>query len=308
MTGSPNYLHPRLSPERFYWAVLSPLQDLPVVTARTLGTPMTRAVLGEAFAAHLPVELATVAPAYTMLADGSVLACALPAAALGEPNLASAITVAPSALPEWLTQDADPETLNVLTGAFEPRSVLAARRQRSLAVTGLAALLALGCIVGFERRAAHARGAEQSSLAALDELVRSNPAQELGIQPDQPAHERSVALDRELSRLRATRNSQASLGLADAADPLASVLAAWPRGIKAQVQSLSAAPSQLSLSALLPTLPEAEKLASALGSAPGWAPAQPQITTSGKGVQMQLTLTPTPTPTSPNSKLQGGTP
>ncbi|XVJ59527.1 MAG: hypothetical protein HEQ23_09015 [Tepidisphaera sp.] len=304
MTGSPNHLHPRLTPERFYWSVLTPSPDLAVVTARSLGTSMTRAVLGEAFAAHLPVELATVAPAYKMLADGSVLACALPAAALGEPDLASAITVAPSALPEWLTQDADPESLNVLTGAFEPRAVLAARRHRSLAVAGLAAMVAFGCVVGFERRAAHARGAERASVAALDELVRSQPAQDLGIRPDQPAHERSVTLDRELSRLRATRNSQASLGLADAADPLASVLAAWPRGTKAQVQSISAAPSQLSLSALLPTLPEAEKLASALGSAPGWAPAQPQITTSGKGVQMQLTLT----PTSPNSKPQGGTP
>jgi len=304
MTRAPDHLHPRLSPERFYWAVLSPSQDLPVVTARTLSTPMTHAVLGEAFAAHLPVELATVAPAYTALPDGSVLACALPAAALAEPELASAITLAPSTLPEWLTQDADPETLNVLTGAFEPRAVMVARHQRSLAVAGLAAIVAFGCIVGFERRTALARGAEQASLAALDELVRSEPARDLGIQPDQPAPERSVALDRELSRLRATRNSQASLGLADAADPLASMLAAWPRGTKAQVQSLSAAPTQLSLSALLPTLPEAEKLASALGSAPGWAPAQPQITTSGKGVQMQLTLT----PTSPNSKPQGGTP
>jgi len=303
VTRTPDHLHPRLAPERFYWAVLSP--GLPEASLRRLDAPMTRAVLDEAFAEHLPVDPASVAPAYTPLPDGTVLACALPAATLEEPVLASAITLAPSSLPGWLTQDADPETLNVLTGAFEPRAVLAARRRRSVTVAGLAALVAFACIVGFERRAAHARETERASLAALDELVRSKPAQDLGIQPDQPAPERSVTLDRELSRLRATRNSQASLGLADAADPLASVLAAWPRGTKAQVQSLSAAPSQLSLSALLPTLPDAEKLASTLGSAPGWAPAQPQITTSGKGVQMQLTLTPS-TGTSP--KPQGGTP
>lgn len=302
MTGAPNHLHLRLSPERFYWAVLSP--GLQEASLRRLDAPMTRAVLDEAFAGHLPVEFASVAPAYTRLPDGKVLACAMPTATLEEPGLASAITLAPSLLPGWLSQEADPETLNVLTGVFEPRAVLATRQRRSLTTAGLAAMVALGCIIGFERRAAHARATEQAAFAALDELVRSKPAQDLGIRSEQPALERSVALDRELSRLRATRNSQASLGLADAADPLASVLAAWPRGTKAQVQSLSAAPTQLSLSALLPTLPDAEKLASALGSAPGWAPAQPQITTSGKGVQMQLTLT----HTSPNSKPQGGTP
>jgi hypothetical protein len=299
----PNH-HPRLPADRFYWAVLTP--DVPASSLRSLNAPMTRAILDEAFASHLPVDLGSIAPAYTRLPDNSVLACALPASALDESALAAAITLAPSELPRWLDHDADPERLNVLTGAYEPRPVTAARRSRSMAVACTAALVALGLIVGFERRATSAREDHNAAMAEIDRLASSKSAVEIGLSTSQPMLERSFALERELSRLRATRSTSASLGLGDATDPLATLLAAWPRGVNAQVQTLTAAPKQLTMSALLPTLPDAERLAASLGTAPGWDHAQPQITTTGKGVQMQLTLT--PAPTSPNSKPQGGTP
>ncbi len=295
-------LHPRLPAERFYWAILTP--DVPASSLRSLTAPMTRAILDEAFAAHLPVDLASIAPAYKRLPDNSVLACALPASALDDPVLAAAITLAPLNLPVWLEHDANPDTLNVLTGVFEPLPVTAARRRRSIAVACTAALVALGLIVGFERRATSARADHNTSLAAIEQLVSSKPAVEIGLFASQPMLERSFTLERELSRLRATRSTRASLGLGDATDPLATFLAAWPRGVKAQVQTLTAAPTQLTMSALLPTLPDAERLAASLGTAPGWDHAQPQITTSGKGVQMQLTLT----PATPASRPQGGTP
>ncbi len=296
-------LHPRLPADRFYWAVLTP--DLPASSLRSLTAPMTRAVLDELFAPHLPVDLASVACSYTPLPDNSVLACAIPASVIDDPAHAAAVTLAPSGLPTWLEHDADPEHLNVLTGVYEPRPVTAARRRRSLVAASIAALVAVVLAVGFERRASLARADRAASQTAMDQLLRSKPAADLGVSPTNSVQTSSQALERELSRLRATRSTRAALGLGDAADPLASLLASWPGEIKAQVQTLTAAPTQVSMSALLPSLSDAERLAATLGTTPGWAPSQPQITTSGRGVQMQLNLSPISTPA---PKPKGGTP
>ena len=84
--------HPRLPAERFFWALLTP--ELPADALRRTDAAMTRAVLDEAFAPHLPIDLARVAVAYTVLPSGAVLACALPASALEDPSLARALDLA----------------------------------------------------------------------------------------------------------------------------------------------------------------------------------------------------------------------
>ena len=80
--------HPRLPAERFFWALLTP--ELPADALRRTDAAMTRAVLDEAFAPHLPTDLARVGMAYAVLPSGAVLACALPVSALEEPALALA--------------------------------------------------------------------------------------------------------------------------------------------------------------------------------------------------------------------------
>lgn len=281
--------HPRLPADRFFWAVLTP--DLPADALRRPDAAMTRAVLDEAFAPHLPMDVAGVAAAYTPLARGAVLACALPASTLEDPALAGALTLAPATLPDWLEQEADPEAMNVLTGPHEPRAVTLARRRRSSVLAAAVAVLAAGVGIGLERRAAAARADHADAVAALTGMMAPTPEADPGLA--------SLALDRELARLRATRSKQASLGLADASGPMAALLAHWPRDVKAQAQTVSAAPSQLTVSALLPAHADAEKLSAALAGTAGWEAGQPQISASGRGVQVQLTLKPS---------TKGGTP
>lgn len=251
------------------------------------------------FAPHLPTDLARVGMAYAVLPSGAVLACALPVSALEEPALASAVTLAPATLPAWLGQPADPERLNVLTGPHEPRVVTVARRRRAAVLTAAVAVLAAGVGLGLERRAAAARADRADAVAALVRLTGSPAAASLGVPADADLESASLTIDRELTRLRATRSKQASLGLADASDPLAALLSRWPRDVKAQAQTLSAAPTQLTVSAMLPAHADAEKLSSALAGTTGWEAGQPQINANGKGVQVQLTLKPT---------TKGGTP
>ncbi|MEK6701643.1 MAG: hypothetical protein AABZ53_05225 [Planctomycetota bacterium] len=286
--------HPRLPAERFLWAVLTP--DLPTAALRRMNSAKTRAVLDEAFASHLPMELGQVAAAYTLLPDGTVLACALPDTALEEPELADAVTLAPATLPQWLDQSADPEQLNVLIRSHEPDVVTVARRRRSAVLTGAVALLAAAVWIGLERRADASRVDRMEAESAISRLTTSADAVAIGLTPSANLRPDSFAfvIDRELAKLRATRNKQASLGLSDAVDPLASLLARWPSGVKTQVQSLSATPGLLSVSVLVPELADAERLSAALAGTQGWESSQPQITSNGKRVQVLISLKPAP--------------
>lgn len=278
--------HPRLPANRFFWAVLTP--DLPLSAIRK-PSAMTRALLAESFAAHVPVDLSRIAPAYTVLPDNTVLACGLPVTTLADhPN---ALTLAPETLPDWLDQTADPETLNVLLFEHEPAAITAARRKRSMLVTATAALLLAGLGVGLERRAASDRHSATEAGTLLAGLATSPSAKPLNL-ADKPFDDLNLTLDRELGRLRATRSKQASLGLQDAATPLATLFASWPRDVQAQVQTLAVAPGQITISVQLPAHEDAEKFSAALAKSPAWQPSQPQVNTTGKGVQMQLTLKP----------------
>lgn len=279
--------HPRPSADHFYWAILT--IDLP---RRSL-TPAARYLLDEAFAAHVPASMERVATAYARLPSGKVLACGLPTFELEREPLGRAITIAPESLPAWLDEPADPESLNVLVGRFQPEVVTRTGTRQSTIAAGLIAAVALLAWVGFERRVSAARLDRADAAAAIERLSASPVANAIGIanQLRVGDHEAaSIAIDKELSRLVATRNGRASIGLSDAASPLASLLARWPRGLRTQLQSLSSAQGKISLTAQLPNLADAEKLAAALAGMPGWESSQPQISARGPGVQMQLTL------------------
>jgi hypothetical protein len=298
--NEPHPLHPRPPAERFFWAVLTVERGF--TSARhDLTSPIARAMLDEAFAAHLPVPSDEVARAYTplpTLPDGGVLACAAPRVLLD--THPDAVTLAPGSPPPWLDRDVDLATLNVLIAEHEPVPVRAAARRRSLAAAGLVLAASLALAAGFERRAAHARAHADAARAELNRL-----ASDRGLTIDEAADR----IEREWSRLRATRATAASAGLADTAEPLADLLAAWPRGVRTQVQSLSVTPGQIALAATLPSHDDAERLAASLADAARWETAQPQITTRPQGVSMQLSLrpvarpAPTPTPASPNREV-----
>lgn len=279
--------HPRLPADRFYWAILA--IDLP---RRSL-TPATHSLLDEAFAAHVPASMERVATAYAWLPSDKVLACGLPVSELEREPLSRAITIAPESLPAWLDEHAEPESLNVLVGRFEPEPVTQASRRKSALAAAMVAAVAMLAWVGFERRVSAARLDRTDATAAIEQLSASPVANTIGVAPQLRSgdHEAaSITLDKELSRLVATRNGRASIGLADAASPLASLLARWPRDLSTQLQSISSAQDKLSLSVQLPSLPDAEKLAAALSGTPGWESSQPQISARGSGVQMQFTL------------------
>lgn len=252
-----------------------------------------RPLLDDAFAAHVPGSMDQVASAYAWLPSGKVLACGLPVASLAEAP--HAVTLTPGSLPAWLDEPPDPESLNVLTGLHEPASVTAAGRRKSRTMAAMVAAVAALAWIGFERRVSAARSDLAETTAALERLSDTPIASAVNVSSQLRGGEHdaaSVALDKELSRLIATRSGRASIGLADAASPLANLLARWPRGLGTQLQSISSGLGKLTLNVQLPTLADAEKLTAALAGTPGWEASQPQISAKGSAVQVQLTLSP----------------
>jgi hypothetical protein len=92
--------------------------------------------------------------------------------------------------------------------------------------------------------------------------------------------------------------------LIDVTPALQALMSVWPRHLRTQVSTLTASPTQLTLTALLPSHEDVESLARAI-TVPGWTgSAQPQINATSAGVQVQIILK----PAAPGPSLAGGAP
>ena len=282
-------MHETLAPERFYWAVLSPEAGEPGAIMPDPSLSGSRALLLERLQSQVPVDVEMLATAFIGLPGGSVLACGLSEGELSQfPN---AVTLTPAALPPWLVPElasgTDPSSLNVLTGRYEPQIVVRLREKRSVTVAASVALIAGLAVFGSLRRA-HAAGTTiEQAEQAVGMQYQSSQAKQLGLSV---AKQDDAAIAREAARLRATRSQQARAGLMDLTPDLERVLALWPSDVNSQVQSITADGAQLRITATVPTLADAEKLASALAKSPGWEASQPQIASTSKNLQVQLTL------------------
>lgn len=297
-------VHLRWPHQRFYWALI-PLQAAPSSLTR-LGTAQSRAWLDGAFTAHIPRDIDRVATAYARLPSGLVVACGLPVESLTPLRLANLETLTPRSLPEWLGETIDPSSLNVLVGSYEPLAMISLRRRRSGLMAASLAIAATLVAVGFQRGAASDRRATSQARDLLQRLAES-PIGRAYAKADEQAliDDARVAFD--LHRMHATRSSAAQAAVGDVVPTLELLLAHWPRQMRAQVQSLTATSSQVTLNVLLPAHEDADTLVASLKSVKGVEASQPQISAGTRGVTLQLTLkpavpiptfAPTPTPTS----------
>ncbi|MFG0282916.1 MAG: hypothetical protein ACF8R7_00700 [Phycisphaerales bacterium JB039] len=258
-----------MPPERFYWAVL----DEPC--PRRL-SPRRRARLGFAFESVLPVPIESVHTAYIPI-PGGALACAMERSDLEQARADGAISLTPASMPDGagdrLGNDLPPQRLNLLTGPFEPLSLMRRRRRRAVEAVAAMLLVTAALAIGIQRRIA----ASSASAVAADQLRSALLAEVLPRDPTstQAPELRLVAELRRLQRTRAAPSG--AIAATDAAAPLAALLAAWPADLHVRTRQVRATPTEIQIQVALDAIEDADALAAALGAASGWEARLPQV-------------------------------
>lgn len=290
MSGSPRTAHRhQLPPDRFFWAVV----QIPQTGPRRPSVQQ----LCYFFEAALPIPLEDVHVVFEPLGEGRYLGCALPRAQLTQEieTLGSHITVlTPSAVPDFLDVNTHPDTLNLLTGDFEPPVVKRLRRRAWSSAAACLALCAVFIVLGLELRAQHVHRLTR----AVDANQRAVQVQVLG----SDAPERTQPLELQMrSLLRQLQQTRSASALDDepvqgnADDTLATLLAAWPvserdndPALHLRTELISVTPTSITVRGLLPGSEEAQALADAMKDVQGWQLQQPQIVNAGDAVQATL--------------------
>lgn len=280
--------HVVLPAERFYWAVVE-TRALP--GRCRLDSPRYRAQCRHLAEPSLPCELERLQVALAPLGDSAVLACALEQSVVSTEAHSGVISLTPDRIPGEIwggvergdaeAQNAPPESwcLNLLHGPFEPPLVRRERRRVWLAAITAAAVVLTMLAFGFERRVAALTSSTQSLQTAEDELIRRVlPApSEDSVGLGQSPRVRLLAEWRRLEQTRGAEQSDVVIDL-DASAPLAALLARWPSGAHATVQSLSATAASLVVRCEAPS-DEAETIIGALLPWDDWRRLQPELTT-----------------------------
>lgn len=295
----------RWPPEDFYWAILD-ASALP--RSRSGRTEQ----LGYLFEAFLPVAIEDVHAVYRRLPGRNgaqrYVACAAPRQRL-EAEVNGALTLAPAALPACIDADVDPASLNLLNREFTPLAVrVGQRRWGVFAILILVACAAL-LTVGLERRTqatrAEATRTRAAALAVLEDTL--GPVARESVGTAFPPERRLLA---ELRLLEQTRSAAAPVTTgSNAAFELAALLERWPKEGHVEAQSLSITESAIALLAQVPTMSDAQRLADALDSPPGWRLPQPETRSRRGSVAVTLRFEPAPEPidVDPSEGSQGAT-
>ncbi len=263
--------------ETLYWAVLNVSALPPASSAKR------REQIGFLFERFLPRPIERVHAAYAPLDADRILACGIDIEKL-EPI--ASLTLTPDAIPDHVAESVGTppptDSLNLLTGPFEPPRVRALRRRWLIQLTAAAILAIALLLVGVERRAHAARA---TAADASDAIVQVH-AQVLGL-ADEPQFSRMTS---ELRRLRQTRRADGDLMPRDPTPDLAAWLATWPADPPVQTQSIVASPSAMTITTSATTNDEAQALIDALRSPPRWTQAQPSLNRTADGVRIVLRL------------------
>ncbi len=256
--------------DRFFWAVI----EAPGVRAGVL-PPALEPVLQEEVPAVVDELHAVCVPI-----DGDrVLVCAARCeelAALGE----EVLSLRPKAVPGLWPEHAEIAGLpppDLLTGAFEALPLRRERARRTWLVAAAVLVVAGLTSVGFARRAGNLLQEVEADRAATITTIRQVSS---GVTP--------VALQHDLEQLRSSRTSDQSVSPPDAAETLAGLLAAWPKGAEVEASGVSIAPATMSLS--LSVVGDTRPLLSALQAPPGWRLEEPRLNASGNATRVSLTL------------------
>jgi hypothetical protein len=276
----------QLPADRFFWAVV----DASGMSAHRGGKTFNR--LGFLFENVLPVAIEEVHAVYQPVAGepNNFIACGIMKDRLRE-IVASAqtelSTLTPASMPEFAGDRAvDPQSLNLLTGDFQPGTVRQLKQQLLLQAVGLIAVITGLLIVGLERRAASLSGQINQAQVRRASLIANTLGDDAHVSATnpQPIDLRFIS---ELRTLRQTRqipnaNDHGSNSAArDATLALAALLQAWPRNLNVLAESLSITPVAITLRGQAPQHADVQALADALSSLEGWRLEQPQVTASG---------------------------
>ena len=280
--------------ERFYWAVL----DLPGYTRRG---PLPMALLLE-LQPHMPLdvsELHAVAIPHPS-SRSSVLVCAARRDELGAVD-ASATSLTPTLSPDSILRSqlpldaADVASLNLLSGAFEPRPIRRARLRRQLELVAAMLLVSILIILGLHRRTANldveTSHATQSLAAVLAAPPPPSPSSLLSASAIDTAHA-TESLNAQIRLVAGVEHAAKRVTApTDAASPLAALLRAWPAGLDAapcNVQSISVNATSMTLS--FTTDADPMVVIRALIAPPGWKLEEPRVSRGGGGATARVML------------------
>ncbi len=315
----------RRPPDRFAWCLI----NAPGVRRAGVLPPAYLLDLAEEVPVNIDELFAVAAP----IAGGKVVVCATLRSELASLD-DNVIALTPESIPDGVFAsapgseriDADPATLNLLVGEFEPRAFRRARQRRHTLAAALVLLAALIATSGLLRRAAHWKGVIEESRAAFAELIASSA-------PNGDEH----ALERELAQRRASARASGALATPpDAGVTLAQLLAAWPADVPSKPQSIVITPSgvrSLSSASVVQSVAVSVSVEGdpadflrAFRTPAGWTMDEPRLNTAGAITRLSLTLRPSSKPAtsaavapdkahSPNassttslSRVEGGTP
>ncbi|MCI0353303.1 MAG: hypothetical protein L0Z53_28115 [Acidobacteriales bacterium] len=259
-------------PERFYWAVLDG-SAVPRVNGRM------NQQLGYLFENVLPgIPIEGVQAVYQPLPGGAgkFIACGLPQSVIAQEVSPAALTLSPNELPGFIGKQCPSQptpALNLLTGAFTPEPIKRLSRRWMFQLAAMLAFGAATIVFGLERRARNVHHQFDAIVlkqnAIYDNILGPAPT---GSQP--PA----LRLLAELRQLELTRTAEVSPDSKheNCTLILAGLMEAWPTELHLQTESISIAPTAVTLRGQVPTMADAQGLANALAQLSGWQVAQPQ--------------------------------
>ncbi len=277
--------HPKLPPERFYFAVL----DRSMLPRTRLRQDETK--LGYLFEDVLPCPIESIAASFAPIDAKRVLACGIDHEVLAQEDLEGAWTLGPASLPDAIVSEVGEShapsalaQLNVLTGDFEPRMLRAARRRKTAWLVGAALIATALGVVGLESRMAGLRD-RLSSIEAHETLLLDaalgKPAPGVG------NAQRRAALIGEQRQLARTRGAKAASTLGhevDVAARLAALLHAWPTDLlKTEIDSLGIDARGIEIRGNAESAAEQQSLVDALGTQPGLEAEPPRFRVSADG-------------------------
>lgn len=268
--------------DQVYWAVLN-VEQPGASTQPGKAPSCDAAVLNELFAEYVPVEFESVKPVYTTIDRTRVLAAAVSRERLTALIAPGDIVAIPETPPPALVSELDAALLagrlNFLWGDLEPQPVRQAKRRAAVAAAAAILLLTVAALIGVERRTSSLRASAAQHRALAQSSLK-------GLFPSAATPEAArTQLDQDLGRLTRTRAARPA-PQRDAADAVASLLSAWPRGTapseapRIRTESLTATPESLTLVVAMEDRTTTAVLSDSLRSITGWRLFQPQFTAS----------------------------
>lgn len=278
--------------EHFYWGLLDasaiPKSNGPTRLHQQLGYLFENVVPG--------ASIEEVHAIYERLPNGSrrYLACGVPKDVLRQQVPATALTLSPQALPDFVSKAIGNERevgpLNLLRGSFAPRPVRILRRRCWLQVAASLVVCALILIAGLERRVATINQACETVSKQRDDLCQ----EVLGSTSKSGSQPLGLRLLAELRQLEQTRSSAAApdTSMENCSLALADLMAHWPSQLHAQTESISITPASITLRTQVPDMADAQALANAFIPlrGRGWQVAQPQSEARKDQVDVSLRL------------------